>query len=264
MTWMSRATHLCPPGDFLHVARLGGYYPLKYYKHCDHVVGITQGLVNHLSKGHWSPSQIHYIQNFAFLPKKVSPIVRSEFQTPKSAPLILALGRLHSDKAFDILIPALAKIPKAYLWIAGEGEEREALERLARFEGVEDRVRFLGWQTRTACLIQAADILAFPSRIEPHGTVTLEAWGYQKPLVVARSAGPGEMVRHGETGLLVDIDDIESLSASLNRVIQDKDLTKKMVQKGYEEFLSKYTEEIVVKKYLDFFETICRQKKKGR
>ena len=39
MTWMSRATSLCPRGDFVHVARLGGYYDLKYYRHCDYLIG---------------------------------------------------------------------------------------------------------------------------------------------------------------------------------------------------------------------------------
>ncbi|MCP4923340.1 MAG: glycosyltransferase [bacterium] len=265
VTWMSRASHLCPRGDFVHVARLGGYYPLKYYKNCDHVVGNTQEIADYLSQGQWRENHVHYLPNFSdpATDKQCQSNLRTDFKTPEDVPLILGLGRLHKDKAFDILIPALSKISGAYLWIAGEGEERASLEKLARAEGVEDRVRFLGWQNHMSDFIQEADIIAFPSRIEPLGNVVLEAWSHKKPLVTAKSAGPGILVTHEKTGLLVEIDDIEGLSESLNRVIKDPVFAKGLAQKGYEEFQSKYTEEIVIKKYLQFFEMICSQKLKG-
>ena len=45
LTWMNRATVKCPPGDFVHVGRLGGYYDLKYYQGCDHLIGNTEDIV---------------------------------------------------------------------------------------------------------------------------------------------------------------------------------------------------------------------------
>src|SRR5215831_14780680 len=47
LTWMSRATRLCPRGDFVHVARLGGYYDLKYYQRCDHLIGNTPAIIDY-------------------------------------------------------------------------------------------------------------------------------------------------------------------------------------------------------------------------
>ena len=53
LTWMNRATSMCPKakdGEFQHVARLGGYYDLKYYQNCDHLIGNTEDIVDYLVK----------------------------------------------------------------------------------------------------------------------------------------------------------------------------------------------------------------------
>src|SRR5260221_13043304 len=57
LTWMSRASQLCPEGDFVHVARLGGYYDLKSYRRCDHLLGNTHDLVATLIPHGWPPSR---------------------------------------------------------------------------------------------------------------------------------------------------------------------------------------------------------------
>src|SRR5207253_3162176 len=48
LTWMNRATAMCPTGDFVHVGRLGGYYDLKYYRRCDHLIGNTRAIVDYV------------------------------------------------------------------------------------------------------------------------------------------------------------------------------------------------------------------------
>ncbi|MGH6973555.1 MAG: glycosyltransferase, partial [Stellaceae bacterium] len=48
LSWMNRATSLCPRGDFVHVARLGGYYDLEYYRGCDHLIANTRGIAAYL------------------------------------------------------------------------------------------------------------------------------------------------------------------------------------------------------------------------
>ena len=64
----------------------------------------------------------------------------------KRAPLALALGRLHPNKGFDLLLEALAATREVTLWIAGDGPLRSRLERLATRLGIIGRVRFLGWR----------------------------------------------------------------------------------------------------------------------
>ena len=116
LTWMNRASHLCPNSvpnhDFIHTARLGGYYDLKYYRSCDHLVGNTEDLQRYIRKQGWPAERAHYIANFVSA-DTAPALARSELSTPDGVPLILALGRLHTNKAFDLLLRALVDLPQA-------------------------------------------------------------------------------------------------------------------------------------------------------
>ena len=61
--------------------------------------------------------------------------------------MLLCLGRLHANKGFDTALEVLARLPKAYLWIAGDGKEEAALRDKAKQIDVLRRVRFLGWRS---------------------------------------------------------------------------------------------------------------------
>ena len=64
LTWMNRATRLCPKGAFVHVARLGGYYDLKYYRRCDHLIANTRAIVDYAVAEGWPADRIDYLPNF--------------------------------------------------------------------------------------------------------------------------------------------------------------------------------------------------------
>ena len=261
MTWMNRATHFCPPngsknntkGDFVHIARLGGYYDLKYYKNCHHLIGNTEDIVQYLSKAGWPEERAHYLPNFV-TGERGTPIDRDTFYTPKNITLILGLGRLHPNKAFDTLLEAVARVPNAYLWVAGDGPEREKLEKLAEKLAVKPRVRFLGWREDAADLLATCDIFVCPSRHEPLGNVVIEAWAQSKPIVAADSLGPGTLIEHMETGLLVPVDDARMMGRAICHVMDNEDDRDRIAQQGYDVFCENFIESQVVDKYLSFFE----------
>ncbi|OJX11416.1 MAG: glycosyl transferase [Caedibacter sp. 37-49] len=256
LTWMSRASKFCPKGPYVSVARLGGYYNLKYYQKADHLVGNTQDLCDYFTQQGWPLEFSHYLPNFVDAPSDSIAKDREALATPKEAKIILSLGRLHPNKGFDILIPALAKIPGAYLWLGGEGEEHKNLERLASKYQVTERVRFLGWCKDVSALYKAADVYVCPSRIEPLGNVVIEAWAHQKPVVAAESAGPKSLITHRENGLLVPIEDIDQLAAAIQEVLHHKTLRKKISQAGYQSYLNSFTEEKIIAQYINFFKYI--------
>ena len=107
LTWMNRASRLCPQGDFVHVGRLGGYYDLKYYRHCDHLIGNTRDIVAYLVAQGWPKERAHYLPNFVAA-TAAPPLARASLDTPEGVPLALALGRLHPNKGFDTLLVAVA------------------------------------------------------------------------------------------------------------------------------------------------------------
>ncbi len=59
LTWMNRATKLIPAGSYVKAARLGGYYDLKYYRDCDHLIGNTQGIVDWIGAQGWPRDRVH-------------------------------------------------------------------------------------------------------------------------------------------------------------------------------------------------------------
>ena len=256
MTWMSRATKFCPKGDYTVVARLGGYYDLKYYQKADYLVGITKDLRNYFHTEGWSRDYTAYLSNFASPPDQNPPADRSYYHTPSDVPLILTFGRLHVNKAFDVLIRALKKVPNAYLWIGGEGPEEAALRTLVGELGLTQRVRFLGWQKETSPFYKACDIYVCPSRIEPLGSVLLEAWIHEKPLVAAKSAGPLELITPGTNGLLVPLEDHESMSDAINQLLTSPQKAKALAQAGRLTYETGFSEDAIVDQYLTFFERV--------
>ncbi len=262
MTWLNRASGAFPRGDFLRMARLGGFYDLKYYRRCDHLIGITPGLVEHLVAQGWPRARAHYLPNFAAV-GEAQPVAREPLDTPAEAPLLLALGRLHRAKAIDVLLQALTLETRPYLWIAGDGPLRAELDALARKLGVAERVRFLGWRDDRDALFGAADICVFPSRYEPHGTVTMEAWGQRTPLVAAASAGPAAYLRDGEDGLLVPIDDASALAAAIGRIIDEPALAARLVEGGWRRHQDEFTEAACVARYLQLFQKLLAERAGG-
>ncbi|HIJ63421.1 MAG TPA: glycosyltransferase [Rhodospirillaceae bacterium] len=258
LSWMSRAATLCPTSrQFVHVARLGGYYKMKYFRHCDHLVGNTQHIVSYIRDHGWPAERVHYLPNFVD-ERPATAVRRDSLATPEGVPLLLALGRLHSDKAFDILLAAMARLPDAHLWLAGEGPLLGPLKAQSDALGIAGRIRFLGWRDDAQSLLEAADILVCPSRVEPLGNVILEAWVHRTPVVAAASTGPAGLITDGVDGLLVPMEDAGALAGAVSTVIRDGGLAEKLAQGGRLTYESRFSRPAVVDRYLQFFAKVAR------
>jgi len=218
VAWMNRAARHCPKGPWARVGRLGGYYDLKNYRGFDALVGNTADIRDWIIAQGWPAKRAHFIPNFAE-PDDHRAQSRALLDTPREAPLLLAMGRLHDAKAHDVTLNALARIPDAVLWIAGTGPLEGDLRQLAHDLGVAERVRWLGWRSDAGALYRAADLVVFPSRFEPLGNVVIQAWAYGKPVIAAEAAGPKALIRHGEDGLLVPINDDVALAEAITRLL---------------------------------------------
>ena len=256
LAWMNRAAALVPRGPWRTVGRLGGYYNLKYYAKCDHLICNTPDLVQHCIRNGWPEDRVDYIPNFSPEVADIEPVQRATVATPEGAPVLLVLARLEENKAIDVAIAALAELPGVYLWIAGEGSCEQELKSKALSLGVSDRVKFLGWRQDREALLAAADICLVPSRHEPFGNVVVNAWSAGTPLVAAASQGPSYLITDNVNGLLVPIDDSSALSVAVRRVLTDKDLTKIMVSGGREAVKHRFSEHVVVSAYCQLFERL--------
>ncbi len=152
---------------------------------------------------------------------------------------ILCIADFRDDKAIDILLPAaqplLARDPSLTLILVGEGPLRGELEDLASTLGIRDRTLFLGTQGafEVAYLLRGCELLVLPSRMEPFGIAIIEAMACGKPVVASAIGGIPEIIEDGVTGILVEPENHQALSAGLLRVLTDSDLRKTLAKNGH-------------------------------
>jgi glycosyltransferase involved in cell wall biosynthesis len=145
---------------------------------------------------------------------------------------VFCISRLTAHKRVDLLVRALAdpvaRTVKAV--IAGEGEERQTLEAIARTLGVTDRVTFLGRVDDRVMLDHYARCRAvcFTPLAEDYGFVTVEAFASAKPVITCTdSGGPTELVKDDETGVVCEPTP-SSIAIALARVIDDRRLAERL------------------------------------
>jgi len=138
-------------------------------------------------------------------------------------------------KGVDTLIEALAILARRpagapLLAAAGAGEQRPALEARAAELGLADRVRFVGKvdHDRVGRWMAAGDLFVLPSLSEGLPTVVCEAMNCGVPVVATAVDGTPEIVRDGETGILVPPGDAPALAAALARILDDPALAERM------------------------------------
>lgn len=259
-TWMSRATHKTPAADkqkqYLKVARLGGYYGLKYYKGTNFFISNTGDIRNYLIREGVDAEKVKVIHNFAIEETPDRPLKKSDFGTPDSAIVLLSLARYHQAKALDVLLKSVVGIENVHVWLAGEGPQEADLKRLSDDLGIADRVHFLGWRRDRAALFQAADICVFPSRFEPFGNVVVQAWAQKIPLICSKSQGPLQFVRDAEDALMFDVDNVDQLASKIKELISDTGLCHRLVEAGYARYKNEFTREKIVSDYISFYEDI--------
>lgn len=145
-------------------------------------------------------------------------------------PVFAYLGRLKKYKRVDLILRAFAaaRDHTARLEIAGAGDYRPALERLAASLDLGDRVRFLGRidEQEKLALLRRAWALVFTSPKEGWGITNLEAAACGTPVLASNSPGIRESVRDGETGFLMPHGDVQALAAAMDRLVVSPDLVE--------------------------------------
>ncbi|MBO9709335.1 MAG: glycosyltransferase [Caulobacter sp.] len=181
-----------------------------------------------------------------FVPNAVKPpaVTASPFADPGRPPRIVAAGRLHPKKGFDVLVAALALLRDRGLAfdceIAGEGDERPKLEGLITQHGLGERVRLVGWRGDVAGFLAQGDVFAFPSYQEGFPLVLLEAMSVGLPVASSAIPGPVEMIEDGQDGRLVPPGDPAVLADALAGLIDAPDRAVAMGQAARAKVLAEY------------------------
>lgn len=144
------------------------------------------------------------------------------------------VGRLEPIKGPAYLLEAahgiLARYGNVVFVFMGEGSLRRELADKASARGLADRVMFVGWQENAAVLMSAFDILVLPSLNEAVGLVLIEAQAQAVPVVATKVGGIPEVVKDGETGILVPAADAAALQQVIEELLNDPPRRRAMAQ----------------------------------
>lgn len=212
------------------------YYPVEKYlsRFCDYLVTINRE--DYDRAGTFHCPNVRYIPGVGVDIRRIMELRVDRAQkkegigVPADAVLVLSAGELIERKNHEVIIRALAQIDSKHIYyaVAGKGPLKEYLTQLAQELAVAKRVIFLGFRTDVLELYHAADISAFPSKIEGLGLAGIEAMAAGVPLVSSNVHGIMDYMKDGETGFAVAPDDVAGFAAAIGKLADDEALRHSM------------------------------------
>jgi len=178
---------------------------------------------------------------------------------------ILAMGRLHEQKGYDLLLEAFARVPARQpenwrLGILGEGDQRPELERRIEALGLGGRAELLGRFANPYPVLRAGEIFALSSRYEGFPNALTEAMACGLPAVAFDCpTGPAEIIRPEEDGLLVAPGDVDGFAKALARLMGDEQLRGRLAARA-PEVLTRFR----LDRFLDAWEELLGRLTRGR
>jgi glycosyltransferase involved in cell wall biosynthesis len=271
-TYMGRATRIVRLPDNrlpVHLARLGGYYNLKGYRHAHAWVGNTRGIRDYLTAHGLPAGRVHCIGNFVDSPPRHEAAeldaLRAQLRLA-GCRILLGLGRLHPNKGWSDLLHAFARLPASiqdaplHLLMVGDGPLRKELEALSQQLGIASRVHWAGWKSDPAPYYQLANIFVCASVHEPLGNVILEAWANRTLVVSTRAQGPLELMQDGVNGLLAPVSDAAGLAEVLGTALAlDAAHRAQLIEAGHGEVMRHYSEAAIVSGYVALYAALKDQ-----
>ncbi len=171
-----------------------------------------------LGRAPWATSRMRVVHN-GIDTERFAPT-----EAPRNERFTFAIvGRLDRRKGVDLAIAAVARVAGVRLDVVGDGEERSALEAVARSAGVADRVAFHGYLSDPRPVVARADAILCSSRTEGLGVALLEAMAMQRPVVGFAVGGVPEVVADGVTGRLAPAGDLPALAERMRAVADAPD-----------------------------------------
>lgn len=249
--------------------RLLGRLTRWTHPRADAVVAVSEGIRRDLIGGFGlSPGLVRTIYNpiGVLRVRALAAEPAPEMADGSGLPAVITCGRLVAEKNQALLLRAFRDVQgkcPSRLVIAGDGELRAELERLAAELGVRERVRFLGFQANPFRLMAKAACFALSSRWEGFPMVLLEAMACGAPVVSADcDYGPREIITPERNGLLVPPGDQAALAVALARVLTDAELRARLAAEASRTVL-RYDAPAVTRQYEGLFEEVLGKSGRG-
>ncbi|MGB0715658.1 MAG: glycosyltransferase [Phycisphaerae bacterium] len=242
--------------------RVGGWT----YRLCRFTIGNSPSVVDHLHTHAGIPrTRLRLVRGGVDVDqlRQAKPIDRSVLSIENDAPLMLWTGRLDPVKGLHHLLDAMALARKAAdvrLLIAGDGPERSKLERQVASLSLSDAVHFLGMRDDVPRLLATCDLFVFPSQTEGLPNALLEAMALSRPIVTTDVAGCRDLIRDGETGLLVPFGRSSALADAIVRLVQHPRLAASLGTAAAQEVEARWTRAGTMDAYGELYDEVLSQR----
>jgi len=145
------------------------------------------------------------------------------------------------------------------LFLVGEGEHREQLEREAKELGISDQVHFLGWRDDALAIIAASDILVHPSLEDALSSAIIEALMLEKPIVATDISGVRDSLGDGDYGVIVPPGDFVALGDAIEEISTDLASARVRARLGREHILSYMDAKQVAGQHQDVYGSLLNE-----
>jgi sugar transferase (PEP-CTERM/EpsH1 system associated) len=230
------------------------------------VIAVSRDIAGPLLSGGWvRRDRLHTVLNGVdtdeFQRASASPALKSALGFSPEHRLVGTVARLSKEKDQAALLRAFAdlrpRMPEARLLIVGDGTLRGDLERLSGELGIADRTLFVGEREDIADILASLDVFCLPSLTEGTSLTLLEAMATGLPVVATAVGGNPEIVRDGESGLLVPPRAPQRLADALVELLCDPARARAMGEIGREIVIERYSIRSMVEKHQAIYEAVC-------
>ncbi len=233
---------------------------IKYNFMCDKIVAISEKIKDVLIADGIDEAKIAKVYSGVDSDKikyAETDDFKKEFNISGNNKIIVNIAALVPHKGQEILIRSFEKVlyecPDTLLLIVGDGELREKLIKLRNSLGLENKIIFTGYRTDIDKMFSLADIFVMSSIEEGLCTSILDALSVNKVVVATDAGGIPEIIRNGETGILVKKCSVESLAYGIIDAIKNFEKYKKKFQNGKDFVKSNFSVEKMVQGNLEVY-----------
>lgn len=187
-------------------------------------------------------------------PKRARTDIRAELDVGDGAGLLVAVARLHPQKALSVMLEAVALVEEdAVLAIVGEGPSEDELRSRSAALGLGPRVRFLGWRSDAADIVAAAEVFCLSSVWEAVPLAAQEAVLLGTPVVSTDVGGLDELITDGVSGRLVPPGDPRALAGALDEMLASEVDRKRLADRARSDYSMRFSRERILERLREIY-----------
>jgi glycosyltransferase involved in cell wall biosynthesis len=236
---------------------------------CDHVICVCQAAKERLeSVEKIDPRKLHVIYNgldVSEVPQRENNALEKEELGILKGPVIGMVGNFRGMKGHDIFVQAaklLLKVRDDFHFImVGDGKERKKYETEINATGLKNQFHFLGKVSNIYNALNLMDIFVLPSKWEGLPISILEAMAFKVPVIAADVGGISEVLKSGQTGLLISPNDPVALQGAVFKLLNDSYLRQKVMAQAYEEIVKRFHKEKMIDETVVIYEKFLEKRR---